>query len=303
MDHRGIIASLTVEQRRDLTRKSDAKGLWALAIHCGAIVLIGSVIATRATAYWPLLLPVQGILIIFLFTLLHETIHRTAFRTPLLNDCVAHVCGFLIGVQPEWFRYFHFAHHRHTQDPDKDPELATPKPDTWWRYVVHVSGIHIWRSGASTLFKNAFLGCGDEFVPATGRRKVVLEARVVLMLYFLLLASIVVFDLTVLLWVWIIPVVLGQPFLRLYLLAEHGRCPFVSNMLHNSRTTFTNALIRRLAWNMPYHAEHHAYPGVPFHQLPRFHDVVKPHLTEVEEGYSRFHANYVAKFSKESPNP
>ena len=76
------------------------------------------------------------------------------------------------------------------------------------------------------------------------------------------------FKATVLLYVWIVPALLGQPFLRLYLLAEHGRCPLVANMLENTRTTLTNWLVRKLAWNMPYHAEHHAYPGVPFHQLP-----------------------------------
>ena len=77
-----------------------------------------------------------------------------------------------------------------------------------------------------------------------------------------------------LLWVWIVPILLGQPFLRAYLLAEHARCPHVANMLENTRTTFTTALVRLIAWNMPFHAEHHAYPAVPFHKLPRFHAVV-----------------------------
>ena len=40
-------------------------------------------------------------------------------------------------------------------------------------------------------------------------------------------------------------------------------------MLENSRTTYTNALVRFLAWNMPFHAEHHAWPSIPFHALPR----------------------------------
>ncbi|WP_246694633.1 fatty acid desaturase, partial [Mesorhizobium sp. M2D.F.Ca.ET.147.01.1.1] len=70
------------------------------------------------------------------------------------------------------------------------------------------------------------------------------------------------------------PALLGQPFLRLYLMAEHGRCPLVANMLENTRTTLTNWFVHKLAWNMPYHAEHHAYPGVPFHQLPEFHRLI-----------------------------
>ena len=101
------------------------------------------------------------------------------------------------------------------------------------------------------------------------------------------------FKASVLLYVWIVPALLGQPFLRLYLLAEHGRCPFVANMLENSRTTLTNWFVRKLAWNMPYHAEHHAYPGVPFHQLPAFHRLIEQHLKVVEPGYVSFHEKYI----------
>ena len=65
-------------------------------------------------------------------------------------------------------------------------------------------------------------------------------------------------------------------------------------MLANTRTTFTTGLVRRLAWNMPYHAEHHAYPAVPFHALPRFHALVRDHLKTTERGYARFHRRLAA---------
>lgn len=32
-----------------------------------------------------------------------------------------------------------------------------------------------------------------------------------------------------------------------------------------ARATLTLSLVRLFAWNMPYHAEHHTYPAVPFH--------------------------------------
>ena len=110
------------------------------------------------------------------------------------------------------------------------------------------------------------------------------------------IGSVVVLALStwVLVWLWLLPLALGQPFLRLFLLAEHGRCPAVADMFANSRTTFTGWLIRKLAWNMPYHAEHHAYPTVPFHRLPDLHRLTKPHLRETERGYLRFHRRYWA---------
>ena len=47
VDHRQIIASLTNEERGRLTGKSDGPGLVQFALHLGAIVLLGALIAAR----------------------------------------------------------------------------------------------------------------------------------------------------------------------------------------------------------------------------------------------------------------
>ena len=296
MDHREIITALSQAERDHLTAKSDVPGLSHLLLHWGAIIILGVLIAAKVP-FWPLLMIPQGVLMVFVFTLLHETIHLTAFRSPWLNEAVARGASFLIALPADWFRYFHFAHHRYTQDPDKDPELAFAKPETPWQYVKHVSGLPVWWAHLKTLAINSSGRCRDSFVPGKGQDKVRLEARVMIAAYVLLIGLSIAFATPVLLYVWIIPVLLGQPFLRLYLLAEHGRCPYVANMLENSRTTLTNILVRKLAWNMPYHAEHHSYPGVPFHRLPEFHALIESHLGQVERGYVRFHAKYLAGLS------
>jgi fatty acid desaturase len=36
---------------------------------------------------------------------------------------------------------------------------------------------------------------------------------------------------------------------------------------------------------MPYHAEHHAYPAVPFHALPALHARVRERIEHLEPGY------------------
>jgi fatty acid desaturase len=236
----------------------------------------------------------QGILVAFLFALLHETIHQTAFKTQWLNESVARVCSLMIALPADWFRYFHFAHHRFTQDPESDPELAKPKPETMAQYFIHVSGIPMWWSHFKTLYVNATGRCPDAYVPPKGRGKVRAEARAMIAVYTVLLLLAVYFRSATLVYVWILPALIGQPFLRLYLLAEHGRCPLVANMLENSRTTLTNWFVRKLAWNMPFHAEHHAYPAVPFHQLPEFHALIERHIKETETGYVTFHAKYIA---------
>lgn len=292
IDHRAIVAGLSAEQRSVLTGRRNGPGLLRLAVHGGAILALGALILAGAP-FWPLLLLPQGILIVFLFTLLHECVHETAFETPWLNRTVAAVAGFLVMVPATWFRYFHFAHHRHTHDPDNDPELMSPKPETLWEYVKYLSGIPLWIGMAKTILLNGARPSPEPYVPEKGRRKVHDEARLTLALYGGLVGVSIALGTDALLWIWVFPALLGQPFLRAYLLAEHARCPHVANMLENTRTTFTTALVRFVAWNMPYHAEHHAYPAVPFHRLPQFHEVVREHLRTTERGYGRFHRRFI----------
>mgnify|MGYP002682199864 CR=1 FL=1 len=53
-----------------------------------------------------------------------------------------------------------------------------------------------------------------------------------------------------------------------------------------------------VAWNMPFHAEHHALPTVPFHKLPDLHQAVRDHLKTTADGYARFNGDLVADLSK-----
>jgi fatty acid desaturase len=69
------------------------------------------------------------------------------------------------------------------------------------------------------------------------------------------------------------------------LIAEHTGCSESSDGLSNTRTTLAYAPLRRLMWNMPFHAEHHLYPAIPFHLLPAAHRVLRQHLAHVAPGY------------------
>lgn len=292
MDHKSFVASLPAAEKARLTTLSDARGLWHLAGHLGLILGLGGLIAAGVPG-WPLLLLPQDIALIFLFTLEHECTHRTPFATPGLNDWVGRACGFLLLLPFEWFRYFHLAHHRWTNIPGRDPELEGTKPVTRRDWGWHVSGLPYWAAMAKITF-NLARGRGEApYLPAPALPRIRAEARGMILGYGLVSASLALSPLLV--WVWLLPVLLGQPVLRLYLLAEHGDCPTVANMLENTRTTFTTALVRFLAWNMPYHTEHHVYPNVPFHRLPDLHRALKAHLKVTAPGYLAFNRAYLMR--------
>jgi len=246
LNQRQFIQSLTAEQRRQLTQKSNHAGLYALAFHVGALLFTSAMILSKVPG-WPLWLVPHGILLVFLFTAMHECVHRTAFASEALNRLVAASCGFILLIPRRWFTHFHFAHHRHTQDPDKDPELTSAKPTTYAQYVWHVSGLPLWRSAIVTLIRNASGHCNDRFIPQPERRTIQLEAMTMGALYGLIITLSIGLASTALIWIWLVPALLGQPFLRLYLLAEHSRCAYVENMFINTRTTFTRRWVRHRA--------------------------------------------------------
>jgi len=285
-DHTDALSRIPDDAMAALTDTSSHAGLWHLAGHFGLILLSCGLIVAQAP-YWGLLLPVQGVLLVFLFTLQHETTHQTPFANKRLNEHVGRLCGVILVVPFTWFRYFHLAHHRHTNDPDNDPELASgPKPNDLRSYLLYVSGLPYWRNIAGNLMRNASGKANAAYLPKSALSRVTSEARWMLALYLAALATLFVSPL--LLWLWIVPLALGQPALRLYLLAEHDRCAFVSNMLQNTRTTYTNRVIRFLAWNMPFHAEHHSAPQVPFHKLPQLNKYLSAALKETSDGYANY---------------
>jgi fatty acid desaturase len=56
--------------------------------------------------------------------------------------------------------------------------------------------------------------------------------------------------------------------MRIARLAEHTGRPTTTDVSENTRSLRVPAPLRLLAWNMPFHAEHHRAPSVPFHALP-----------------------------------
>lgn len=288
------------EALRVWSQRSDVPGTVHLAGHVAALLLTGCGIwLSRGTLWiWPAML-LHGVVLIFLFAPLHECIHRTAFKTRALNEAVAFVIGMLLVLPREYFRAFHFAHHRFTQDPARDPELAAPKPSNLRQWLWHISGMPYWVAQARGTIAHAFGRAPESFYKdERQRRAVILEARIVLTLYALILIISVAAGSMAALSTWVIPALLGQPALRLYLMAEHGLCPLTSDMLENTRTTTTNVFVRALAWNMPYHAEHHAYPAVPFHRLPEVNRALAPRLKVTAPGYIAVHRMILRSYAK-----
>src|ERR671923_2405060 len=85
-----------------LNRRSDARGLLHLAGH-GAALLVSGTILSRAIGTWGIVpaTVLHGVVLVFLFAPLHETIHRTAFKSRWLNDGLAWLFGLILVLPPD----------------------------------------------------------------------------------------------------------------------------------------------------------------------------------------------------------
>jgi fatty acid desaturase len=160
-----------------------------------------------------------------------------------------------------------------------------------------LSGIPYWIGQARVLWRNATGRAEEPWIPDALRASVIRESRIYLALYAGLATLSIALASPLALYLWAIPVILGQPVLRAFLMAEHTGLPFTDDPFANTRTTLAGRAVALLFWNANLHAEHHLAPGVPFFALPMLHDMVRAKLRAVEPDYRSSHRTIRARLS------
>lgn len=212
----------------------------------------------------------------------HECGHGTAFRTPWMNDAVYQIASFMIMRNPVTWRWSHTRHHTDTIIVGRDPEIAVMRPVELLRVLLNFVGILDVIAAMKTMVRNALGIIAEEektFVPESEQPKIVLVARIWVAIYAATIGLAVATG-------SILPLmVIGLP--RMYgawhhvmtgLLQHGGLADNVTDHRLNSRTVLMNPVSRFIYWNMNYHVEHHMFPMVPYHALPRLHALIKDDL-------------------------
>jgi len=240
-----------------------------------------------------------GILCCSVFACLHETSHNTAFKSKDLNEIAARLAGLAHLYPATAFRELHFTHHRYTHVPGKDPEISlgnNPIPSV----VRNIPSYFAWLTGIPILMFKVFMLISGAFgmpeflrtklypfIRPEVRLKLAIESMYILMIYTAVVLA--AFFLHPGFWGLLIGQVTGHCILSSYLVPEHNGLPHEGNIFNRTRSMRTTKLVKLLMWNMPYHAEHHAYPAIPFHALPQLHEMIKEEISHKDEGYPGFH--------------
>ncbi|NEQ42386.1 MAG: fatty acid desaturase [Leptolyngbya sp. SIOISBB] len=292
---------LAADDLKCLNERSNWRGFGQLATHLTVMGISGGLWATQG-GHWAIALPaliIYGFSLASMFAAVHECGHRSAFASNRVNDVVGWLAGLLSGYNSTFYRRYHKWHHRFTKVSGKDPELEDLIPSTWAEYLWVMTGIPWWLGkirGHWQVARGNFAGM--PYIPETAYREVQWSTWLQLSVYGGAIALSVIFWQPWFLLYWVLPLAVGQPILRFILIAEHTGCPDGDNPLTNTRTTLTLWPLKLMMWNMPFHAEHHLYPSIPFHQLAAAHTILAPHFAYVEPGYVQVNRSVMANLGQ-----
>ena len=218
----------------------------------------------------------------------HEAGHGTAFKSDWLNNTLYEIASFMVMRESIAWRWSHTRHHSDTIITGRDREIAVPRPVNLTAFVMGFFGLRV----GPRYFKQVLLHCCGRitveertFIPESEYGKVFFRARIYALIYAgIITLAICTQSILPLIYVGL-PSVYGYWLASLYGYTQHaGLAENVLDHRLNSRTVYMNLLNRYLYWNMNYHVEHHMFPLVPYHALPKLHELVKADMPQPYSG-------------------
>ena len=241
----------------------------------------------------------------------HELLHGNAFKTRWLNTLAIFFVSTTFFEVLYHERLNHKQHHTYALDIDRDPEITSfytrkelenndfkSAPDSrfsWLKTFLNVSSYFYHRMcrliSSSFGIPTDYTGIGWSM---TSPKRQDIDPSVVreLQLWSILQVCVYVVVFTTfgnsiegiknLLFWWIVPCIIGYGPINYVRNAEHADCDRTNDSMLNTRTVESNFIARWLLWETNFHAEHHAYPTVPFYNLPKLHVYLNDHIKHNE---------------------
>jgi fatty acid desaturase/nitrite reductase/ring-hydroxylating ferredoxin subunit len=269
------------DELKELMQRSNLKG----GVHTVAffVVLISLGILAYHAIGTSWMIPAffaYGTVYCFLNHLMHETHHRTVFKSVWLNELVHWIAAFAHGAEPIYDRWGHAQHHTYTYLIGDDPEVITPRPADIPTLLGQFFGIGIIKPGPIINHALGIIPPADrELVPESDWKVMIWSSRLWLLGYALIIASCFFF---------------GTLLPLIYTLFARFYGAFIPTLLNDTQhvgleqNVYDHRLICRnvrvdpitsfFYWNMQYHTEHHMFPAVPFHALSKLHEKIKDQL-------------------------
>lgn len=200
----------------------------------------------------------------------HDIIAKPGSKLRWLNQLVGHVSVIPLVLPYRVAKYTHMEHHKHANDPEKDPDYATHASgplDAIWKSLYY-------RQPRAAGGLNAY---GDA-LHRIGRSDVVLDGVVYQIIHFSILFALAWsgFALEAAL-LWWLPRHIGLTYIQYYLSwAPHH--PGDKTGRYRDTRSFRSILGNIGSLGMQYHIIHHLHPRIPLYRTPKAYWEMKPIL-------------------------
>lgn len=209
----------------------------------------------------------------------HECGHGTAFKTDWLNNLVYELSSFMVMRESVVWRWSHTRHHSDTIIVGRDPEIQVSRPPDLKAHLASLFAFGVYRGYFPGLVRHAFgrVSVGERtFIPASEFGRIFRRARIILAAYAVTIAAAVALKSWAPIFLVVVPHLFGTWLMIVHNTTQHaGLAENVLDHRLNCRTVHMNPFSRFVYWNMNYHLEHHMFPLVPYHALPRLHELIK----------------------------
>ncbi len=218
-----------------------------------ALALEGSLYLWQASV-------LNGVLVYFVFSVVHDSAHYAISKVRWFNNFFGHVGMMFFGpLAPlDFARWIHNQHHMHTNDPRKDPDHFAHKFD--WLTPLRWTNFDYY-------YTSFFLKQAGDVRQRFGSRLVIQVVLIMLILgasfYHGYLLEVVA--------LWLIPTRISSAlFIIMFVFLPH--VPFIATARENKYQASSN----RIGWEwiltplmtfQNYHLVHHLYPGAPFYRM------------------------------------
>ncbi len=208
----------------------------------------------------------------------HECGHGTAFKSDWMNSALYEIASFMVLRESVVWRWSHTRHHSDTIIVGRDPEIQVPRPPDMVGLIMSLTAINVYRNYFPGLMRHA-LGrispAEKTFIPESEFSKVSRNARMILAIYAVVIAAAVLLHSWLPIFLFILPQFFGTWLMIIHNTPQHaGLAENVLDHRLNCRTVYMNPISRFIYWNMNYHVEHHMFPLVPYHALPKLHKII-----------------------------
>ena len=302
-------ASIDPARLSELTKRSDGRAALDMTVWVALIIGSGVLAWTVRDSWWavPAFLVYGALYGGTSDARWHECGHGTAFRTPFLNDLFYYPACFMLARQAMFWRWSHFRHHTDTIVRGRDNEIVFRRPASFGRTILMFSNVKHGPQAMWSTLKTAF-GTVDEvaaeLIPVEDHPRLVRQARVFVAIW---AAAIILSLVTLSPWPVLFiggPTIYGAWLVVFFGLTQHaGLQENVLDHRFSTRTVLMNPVFRFLYLNMNYHVEHHMFPSVPYHALPKLHAEIRDQLAPPNPNTIHAYAEIINAFKHQRVDP